>query len=128
MRLKNQLNLPVMPLHDLSPGDDASETARKNLSDWQTLPGVALGRCGMSQKHAALTIDISESLLSRQLKGTEKLGWFDLGKLPRTFWGELIPMLADWHDLSFGVNERAREDAVLGAKAREFFQLLRGER
>lgn len=113
-----------LPLQTVSADDAARETPRKDLTDWQALPSRALGRAGMSQKHAAIEIGISESLLSRQLKGTEKLGWLDLGKLGAAFWNELIPMLAEWHDLSFGSNERARQDAVLGAKVREVLTLL----
>lgn len=132
-----QLNLPpvevqtVHPSHPNSPsgltqvnGDDAA---------WLDLPRAAFARGRMKHETAAAAMGISPSLLSAQLtvaplNEQKHLSFLRMKNLPRAFWGELIPMLAEWHDLSFGSNERAREDAVLGARTRELFHLLRGER
>jgi len=58
------------------------------------LIGLALQRANLSQKEAALTMGISESLLARQLKGHEHLSWQRLCQLPDAFFLELLIVLA----------------------------------
>lgn len=126
-----QLHLPPTEVTSVDRRNRATSTAvNADDRDWLELVPRALGKAGISHKVAAAEMAIDPGLLSAQLGGApgKHLSWLRMGKLPQAFWNELIPMLAEWHDLSFGTNERAREDAVLGAKARELFQLLRGER
>lgn len=60
-----------------------------------SLISLALSRAGLSQKEAALTMGISESLLARQLKGDEHLSWQRLSLLPDAFWLELLFVVAE---------------------------------
>ena len=126
-----QLHLPPTEVMSVDRSPQARSTPVNDRDrDWLDLVSSALGRAGISQKAAAIDMGIDPGLLSAQLTpGSGKhLSWLRLGKLSSAFWNELIPMLAEWHDLSFGSNEQARQDAVLGAKARELCHLLRRER
>lgn len=121
-----QAPLPPMPLPNRSRTEAASETPRKSLKDWQELPARALGRAGVSNKAAALSMGKSESWLSRALRGLEKLGWSDIGQLDDpAFWAELLQLMAAFHDVSLGNNEQAQKDCELGRKVREVAGLLR---
>jgi hypothetical protein len=64
------------------------------------LISLALSRAGLSQKEAALTMGISESLLARQLKGDEHLSWQRLCSLPDAFFYELLIVLAEWRGIA----------------------------
>jgi hypothetical protein len=55
----------------------------------------ALSRANLSQKEAAITMGISESLLARQLKDIEHLSWQRLFQLPDAFFLELLIVLAE---------------------------------
>jgi hypothetical protein len=64
------------------------------------LISVALSRANLSQKEAALTMGVSESLLTRQLKGDckpgdEHLSWQRLFLLPDKFFLELLIVIAE---------------------------------
>lgn len=130
-----QLNLPPTEVASVDRAvtavdRHASTTVNDRDRDWLDLVARALGKAGISQKAAAIDMGIDPGLLSAQLSaGSGKhLSWLRLGRLPAAFWTELIPMLAEWHALAFGTNEQAQQDALLGARVREVFQLARGER
>lgn len=121
-----QFNLPPAPLQSLSDADAGAESSRKSLTDWQDIPARALGRAGVSQKAAALAMGKSESWLSRALKGLEKLGWSDIGAIEDPqFWSELLHLVADFHEASFGDNPHARRDAEVGRRIREALEMCR---
>lgn len=125
MKNSMQRALGPMELQSVTPGDAPSETSRKSLKDWNEIPARALGRAGLSQKAAAIAMDKSESWLSRALKGLEKLGWSDIGMIDDpAFWGELLQMMAEYHDVAFGANEQARADADVGRRVRELFAAI----
>lgn len=113
-----------MELKTVAPGLEPDQSTPKSVRDWQELPARALGRAGISQKQAAADMGITAGQLSSQLSGREHLSLWRMKDLPAAFWNELIPMLAEWHDLSFGSNEQARQDSVLGAKVRAVVALL----
>lgn len=55
---------------------------------------LALSRCNIDQKAAALEMEMDESLLSRQLQGNGNMPMKQAGaKLPRRFWIEFIALL-----------------------------------
>lgn len=56
---------------------------------------TALTRAGMSQKEAAITMEISEAQFTRQLRGQEHVSWQRLFTLPDGFWRELLIVLAE---------------------------------
>lgn len=68
---------------------------QKVSSDAGRLVMRALDRAGIAQKEAAATMGISESLLARQLAGTEHLSWQRLSLLPDRFKQELAVALAE---------------------------------
>ena len=121
-----QVGLGPMELNRVSASSAPDQTAPMSVRDWQDLPARALGRAGISQKLAAACMGITPGQLSSQLSGREHLSLWRMQELPKPFWNELIPLLAEWHSLSFGSNELARQDAVLGAKVREVVGLLVG--
>lgn len=108
----------------VQPSSASDQTHPKSLRDWQELPARALGRAGISHKHAAAEMGISPGQLSSQLSGREHLSLWRMKDLPAGFWSELLPMLSEWYGLSFGDNAQARRDSVLGARVREVVALL----
>lgn len=74
-----------------------THTAKASLQkvSSSSLIGLALSRSALSQKEAALTMGISESLLARQLRGDEHLSWQRLFLLPDKFFLELLIVLAE---------------------------------
>jgi len=76
-------------------GHTAKATLQKVSSHPSGLVLQALNRASISQKEAALTMGISESLLARQLKGDEHLSWQRMFSLPDAFWLELLIVLAE---------------------------------
>lgn len=75
----------------------AAKASLQKVSDTlsTSLISRALMRAGLSQKEAALTMGISESLFARQLKGVEHLSWQRLSLLPDAFWLELLFVVAE---------------------------------
>lgn len=55
---------------------------------------LALARCDIDQKRAAIEMEIDESLLSRQLRGDGNMPMRQAAaKLPRRFWIEFIALI-----------------------------------
>jgi hypothetical protein len=55
---------------------------------------LALSRCDIDQKRAAIEMEMDESLLSRQLRGDGNMPLKQAGaKLPKRFWIEFIALL-----------------------------------
>jgi len=68
-------------------------------------------RSGISQKAAAIAMGKSESWVSRALRGTEKLGWSDLGALEDpAFWQEVIQLAVEFWNL--GTTRAAHQEDV----------------
>ena len=76
-------------------GHTLKASLQKVSSSPSALISTALSRANLSQKEAALTMGISESLLARQLKGDEHLSWQRLFLLPDAFWLELLVVIAE---------------------------------
>lgn len=55
----------------------------------------ALFRAGISQKAAALTMELGEGQFTRQLQGLEHLSWQRLCRLPDVFWLELMILICE---------------------------------
>lgn len=116
MKSSLQANLPPM---EVRPVDTSVSTARKSLDRFRLLVVRALGRAGLSQKHAAAEMGLNEAQLSRQLAGVENLSLWKLHELPPEFWQELLLMLAEYYEISLGQTPREREDGELGRAFRE---------
>ncbi len=54
---------------------------------------LALSRCGLSQKDAALTMGLDPAQWSRQLHGEGHVSMQRLQRLPVEFWREFLPLL-----------------------------------
>ena len=55
----------------------------------------ALFRAGISQKSAAITMELGEGQFTRQLQGLEHLSWQRLYRLSDGFWLELLILVAE---------------------------------
>lgn len=86
---------PRAELQSVSGKDGIAKAALQKVSSPSALVSLALNRSALSQKEAAITMGISESLLARQLKGDEHLSWQRLFSLPDRFWLELLIVLAE---------------------------------
>lgn len=57
--------------------------------------GLALSRCGMSNKEACALMGVDQSLWTKQLHGDGHVSLQRLMKLPARFWNEFLPLLGD---------------------------------
>lgn len=116
-----QRPLPPMELERVQSGSDRP---LKSLQSWKDMVTRALGRAGLSGKSTASDLGISESQFSSQLAydGKDKrdhLSFWRMRDLPPEFWEELLPMIADFYDLTLNGSPREREDAEIGRLLRE---------
>jgi hypothetical protein len=88
---------------------------------WLGLVGRALGRCGLSVKAAALTMEIDRPQLSRQLAGAphHHLSFRRMLRLGPEFWQEIIPLIVEFHGLTLHDSPQERADAEIGRLVRE---------
>jgi hypothetical protein len=88
---------------------------------WLGLVGRALGRCGLSTKAAALTMEVDRPQLSRQLACVphHHLSFRKMLRLPADFWVEIIPLICEFHGISVGITKQEAEDAAVGRLVRE---------
>lgn len=91
-----QQRLDGVPLKPLKASLPTSDEAL-NLLEHGAADAIltALTRAGMSQKEAAITMDISEQQFTRQLRGQEHVSWQRLFRLSDRFWRELVIVLAE---------------------------------
>jgi hypothetical protein len=87
--------VPDVPLKTLKVGLAKGETVLNSIESAGDTVQKALIRSGISQKEAALTMDINEGQLTRQLRGQEHLSWQRLFMLPDKFFLELLIILAE---------------------------------
>lgn len=87
--------VPDVPLKTLKAGLLRGETALNSIENAGDMVQRALIRSGISQKEAALTMDINEGQLTRQLRGQEHLSWQRLFLLPDKFFLELLIVIAE---------------------------------
>jgi hypothetical protein len=75
---------------------DGDETPLQSL-DLNTAISLALSRAGLSHKQACAYMQLDPSLWARQLQGKDNahVSMQRLKSLPRCFWHEFIPLLAD---------------------------------
>ena len=111
-----QQNLPPMEVQTL---DRPRSSAVQPMDRWSELPGIALGRAGISRKAAAVDMALDPSLLSAQLAGKKHLSWLRLGSLPPAFWQELILLIIEFHGLTVGGTRQDQEDCAIGRLVRE---------
>lgn len=111
-----QRNLPPMEVTTL---ESRPSTALNSIEGWRALVGRALGRAGLSQKHAAADIGLNEAQFSRQLAGIENLSFWKMHALPPEFWQELVLLIVDFHGLALGGTEQDRRDVELGRTIRD---------
>jgi hypothetical protein len=84
------------PLSSAVHSADNEETPLATL-DLNTAISLALSRAGLSHKQACAYMDLDPSLWARQLQGKDNahVSMQRLRLLPRCFWYEFIPLLAD---------------------------------
>jgi hypothetical protein len=113
-----QLNLPPVQVHTL---DRPRSTAVHSLDcdRWATLPGIGLAKAGIQRKAAAADMELDPSLLTAQLTGKKHLSWLRMGLLPREFWIELVTLICEFHEISFGQTPQERVDIEIGRAFRE---------
>lgn len=87
--------LPAVPLKTLKARLPGGEGALNPIETAGETVQKALVRAGISQKEAALTMDVNEGQLTRQLRGQEHLSWQRLFLLPDKFFRELLIVLAE---------------------------------
>jgi hypothetical protein len=88
---------------------------------WLGLVARAFGRCGLTHKAAAITMDTDAGLLSAQLSGVpnKHLSFRRMHALPPEFWRELILLILDFHEIAVGASQRDQDDAAIGRAIRE---------
>lgn len=94
-------------------------TLPNSVGEWRALVARALGRCGVSQKAAAVDMGITPQALSKQLAGAEHLSFWRMHALPPEFWRELVALICEFHDITVGQTVQERTDAEIGRLVRE---------
>ena len=87
--------LSAVPLKTLKVGLVGGEGGLNLVESAGQAVSVALARAGISQKAAALEMDINEGQFTRQLRGQEHLSWQRLFRLSDAFWLELVFVVAE---------------------------------
>ncbi len=107
---------PTLGPMELQRVQEGSLTVLKSIQDWRALVPRALGRAAVSQKQAAADLGITPSQLSGQLAGRngEHLSFWRMHGLPREFWAEILPLIADYHGLTLGDSPQQRNHAEIG--------------
>jgi hypothetical protein len=73
----------------------SQEDAPLQALDVAAAIGLALSRCGMSNKEACAVMGVDQSLWTKQLHGDGHVSLQRLMKLPAKFWNEFLPLLGD---------------------------------
>jgi hypothetical protein len=94
-------------------------THPKSIGEWRGLVARALGRAGISQKAAAVDLEITPQALSKQLAGAEHLSFWRMHRLPPEFWREVLALICEYHDITVGHSHQERADVEIGKLVRE---------
>lgn len=116
-----QRPLPAMEIIAVDARPSTTVNERDHARDWLGLVVRAFGKSGLTHKAAAAEMELDPGLLSAQLSGVpgKHLSWLRLGKLPASFWQELLVLVAEYHRLTIGQSVQERTDQELGRGLRE---------
>lgn len=92
--------------------------------EWLGLIGRAAGKALLSHDQLAGCLGISAPHLSAQLSAVESkhFSYRRMWKLPPEFWGELVTLICEFHDITIGQSVQERTDGEIGRLVREAVQ------
>lgn len=120
-----QITLPPMEVKRV---DSAPPTAANEVDSerrWLRLVASALGKCGMNQESARISMDVDRGTFSAQLNAAPNrhLSFRKMVHLGPEFWAEMVELILDFHGLaSPGFTPQDEEDRRLGKAFRELQQ------